>query len=201
MVVSKKILDQAGVIDAALMMATEENLKILKNSNMLEKEIESSPNDLIIAIKSEQESVIEEIIKNIDEYFQKEKETKTEDRPKLISEALEIIPDANLVLISVAGRYAGLLAEEALNKNLNVKIFSDNVPIEEEVKLKKLAVEKGLFVMGPDAGTSIINGVPLAFANVVEKGSIGIVGASGTGIQETSVIISKYNSGIHKQLE
>ncbi len=195
MLVSKKILESDGIIDASLMMGTEENIEILKNSGLLKEKIESSPNDLVICIKAETEERAREVLKNIDRFFQEIKQGK-EEKPGSIEEALEILPDANLALISVAGRYAGYVAEEALKHNLNVKIFSDNVPIEQEIKLKKLGAEKGLFVMGPDAGTSIINGIPLAFANVVNRGRIGIVGASGTGIQETSVIISKNGAGI-----
>ena len=50
--------------------------------------------------------------------------------------------------------------------------------------------------MGPDCGTAIINGVPLCFANVVRRGDIGIVGASGTGTQEVTVIIDKMGGGV-----
>ena len=44
-------------------------------------------------------------------------------------------------------------------------IFSDNVPIEAEVALKREAKGLGRLVMGPDCGS--IDGTPLAFANRV----------------------------------
>lgn len=47
-------------------------------------------------------------------------------------------------------------------------------------------------MMGPDCGTAIINNVPLAFANVIRPGDIGIVGASGTGTQELSSLIGQF---------
>ena len=50
--------------------------------------------------------------------------------------------------------------------------------------------------MGPDCGTAIINNVPLAFANVVPKGKIGMVCASGTGTQEVSSIIAQLGCGV-----
>jgi succinyl-CoA synthetase alpha subunit len=75
-------------------------------------------------------------------------------------------------------------------------LFSDHVSLEEEIALKRLAAEKGLLMMGPDCGTAIINGRPLCFANVVRRGTIGIVAASGTGLQETSCVIDKLGGGV-----
>ena len=105
-------------------------------------------------------------------------------------------PDANLALISVPGDFAPAEARKALALNLNVMIFSDNVPIEEEAALKREGRDRGLLVMGPDCGTAIIGGLPLAFANVVPRGGIGIIGASGTGIQEVSCLIARAGGGI-----
>ena len=106
------------------------------------------------------------------------------------------MPSANLALISVPGHFAPAEARKALALGLNVMIFSDNVPIEEETALKREGRERGLLVMGPDCGTAIIGGVPLAFANVVPRGDIGIIGASGTGIQEVSCLIARAGRGI-----
>jgi len=199
MLVSKNITKEEGVLDASIMMGTEENIKILKSAGLLEPDTSAGPNDMIIAIKGDDKKV-ESIIDDIDIYFEKSVNKEKESMPESIEGAIEIMKDANLALVSVAGRYAGAVAEEALKHNLNVQIFSDNVPLEYEIKLKKMGIEKNLFVLGPDAGTSIINGEPIAFANVVNRGNIGIVGASGTGIQETSVIISKNGGGISQAL-
>ncbi len=110
--------------------------------------------------------------------------------------AKKALPDATLALISVPGQYAAEEAEKALDLGLHTFLFSDNVPMEDEVRLKKKAHEKGLLVMGPDCGTGILDGIPIAFANVVKKGRIGIVGASGTGIQEVSSIIDRLGEGV-----
>ena len=199
MLIAKRIRERGGIIDASIMIGTEENLKILETAGLL-KDRNVSANDIIIAIKGE-DRYVEEVSKEIDNYFKEISEKKLSvKKPESIEEALKLMPDANLVLISVAGRYVYQIGLEALNKNLNLKIFSDNVPIEDEIKLKKIGKEKGLFVLGPDAGTSIINGVPLGFANVVNRGRIGIIGAAGTGIQDASVIISKYGEGISQAL-
>ncbi len=89
--------------------------------------------------------------------------------------------DAPLALISIPGVYAAPEIERALDAGKHVFCFSDNVSIEDEARLKKLAHEKGLLLMGPDCGTGVANGIPLAFANRTRRGEIGIVGASGTG--------------------
>ena len=123
-----------------------------------------------------------------------------ESRPASLESALKILPGANLALISVAGRFAGNQAKRALESGLNVMLFSDNVALQTEIELKKLARERGLLMMGPDCGTAIINGVPLAFANVVRRGDIGIVAASGTGMQEASCIISNAGGGISQAI-
>lgn len=101
-----------------------------------------------------------------------------------------------MTLISVAGEYAAELANQALDRNLNVMMFSDNVTLEDEITLKRRAQDKGLLVMGPDCGTAMIAGTPLAFANVMPEGNIGVLGASGTGIQELCSQIALAGEGI-----
>jgi FdrA protein len=110
--------------------------------------------------------------------------------------ALELEPQANLALVSIPGAFAAQEARNALERGLNVMVFSDNVSIDDEVALKRLARDKGLLVMGPDCGTALINGAPLAFANVVPRGEIGIVSASGTGLQEVSCLIARLGGGV-----
>ena len=110
--------------------------------------------------------------------------------------ALSKMPEANLAVISIPGAYAALEADRALDEGLNVFMFSDNVTIEDEKALKEKAHAKGLAVMGPDCGTGIIQSVPVAFTNNVAPGSIGIIGASGTGIQELTTIIDRLGEGV-----
>jgi succinyl-CoA synthetase alpha subunit len=125
---------------------------------------------------------------------------KTEDRPATLDEALTFDAAANLALISVPGPYAAAEARRALRRGLHVMIFSDNVSVEDEIALKDEAAARGLLVMGPDCGTAILNGVPLGFANVVRRGSIGLAGASGTGIQEVSSLIDRLGGGISQAI-
>jgi FdrA protein len=50
--------------------------------------------------------------------------------------------------------------------------------------------------MGPGAGTAILNGVALGFANVIPPGPVGIISAAGTGLQEVSTLLAKAGAGI-----
>ncbi len=105
-------------------------------------------------------------------------------------------PESNLAVISVNGTFAAREARQALENDLNVMLFSDNVSLDDELALKQLAHQKGLLMMGPDCGTAIINGTGLCFANAVRCGPIGIIGASGTGSQELSVRIHEFGGGV-----
>jgi succinyl-CoA synthetase alpha subunit len=114
--------------------------------------------------------------------------------------ALKVAGEANMALISTPGDYAAAEAMKALRLGLNVMLFSNNVAVEEEFALKQYAREQDLIVMGPDCGTAIINGTPLAFANVVKRGPVGVVGASGTGLQQVTVLVDRLGSGISQAI-
>lgn len=204
MVVTEELNKTKGVIESSVIMGSRENKAILQNSGLMLPEFkDTTDNDLLVCIKAETEKVATDILDNIQTIFKKfrNNDESTEDySPKSFEGAIKLMPEANLSLISVAGKYASREAMKALKKGLHVMIFSDNVSIEDELKLKQYAASKGLLVMGPDCGTAIINGVPLAFANVVNRGNIGIVAASGTGLQEISCIISNEGAGISQAI-
>jgi FdrA protein len=204
MMVARELTKMEGILDAAVVMGTPENKAILEGVGLLLPEFkEAGDSDLLIGFKVEDKSVLEKAMQRVDTLLEglRHRSAETSDFfPKSIESALKVIPDANLALISVAGRYAADEAMKALQQGLHVMIFSDNVPLEKEIKLKKYAKDKGLLVMGPDCGTAIINGVPLGFANVVNRGDIGIVAASGTGLQEVSCIISNQDAGISQAI-
>jgi FdrA protein len=121
-------------------------------------------------------------------------------RPRTLDSALRWLPGATLALISVPGLYAGAEARKALRAGLHVMLFSDNVPLSTEVELKRFARDRGLFLMGPDCGTAIINGVPLGFANAVPRGRIGVAAASGTGLQEVTCLIAAAGEGVSQAI-
>ncbi len=187
-----------GVIEVAALMATDLNKKFLADVGLLIGEaVNATPSDLVIAVEAENEEAANKAIEFIEKYLVKGVETvkKVEEVVETLEDALEKMPDANIVVISTPGEYAGWEALKALEKGLHVLLFSSNVELEEEIILKKYAAKKGLLLMGPDAGTAIINGVGLGFANVVNKGPIGLVAAAGTGIQEVTSIITREGLG------
>lgn len=204
MLVARSLTELEGVEDATVVMGTEENKQILAASGLLLDEFKSATaTDLLISAKASDEKTAAAVIVRAEELLVESKHKKAaagEHLPRSLEGALEILPGANMVLVSVAGRYAGDVAREALEKGLHVMLFSDNVSIEKEKELKEFGREKDLLVMGPDCGTAIINGAPLCFANVVKRGKIGIVAASGTGLQEVSCIIGNGGEGISQAI-
>ena len=120
--------------------------------------------------------------------------------PRTIDGALRRMPDADLALISVPGAWAAAEARRALARGLHVMIWSDNVSIEDEVALKQLAAPRGLLVMGPDCGTAYLGGIPLGFANLVPRGRVGMVAASGTGLQQVAALLAAQGEGISQAI-
>ena len=202
--VGKEMAGLQGVADAAVVMGTKSNKAILSSGGLFATKFkDAGDTDLLVAVKAETQAAAEAALAAVDSLLKqavKKTGTSSELRPTSLDGALEAMPDANLALISVAGRYAGDEAMRALENGLHVMLFSDNVPLDKEIKLKKFAQKRGLLVMGPDCGTAIINGVPLAFANVVNRGNIGVVAAAGTGLQEVSCIISNEGAGISQAI-
>jgi FdrA protein len=141
-------------------------------------------------------AVQEQITNFLDKPRMFDKVQQREIKPKSLKSALKMLPSANIVQISVPGEYAAYETMNALDYGLNVFLFSDNVSVQDEVDMKAYADKKGLLVMGPDCGTAIISGVGLGFSNDVRRGNIGIIGASGTGVQEVSCIIHKQGEGV-----
>lgn len=190
-----------GVNNVQVMMGTPANKDIFKTGGLATPELEAAtPNDMVIVLDVDDADQIDDLMAKAQDYLDEQGKGNDEDagneRVKTWDKALELGKDAPVALISVPGVYAANEVEKALDAGKHVFCFSDNVTIEDEARLKQLAHEKGLLLMGPDCGTGIANGLPLAFANRVRKGGIGIVGASGTGIQEVTTIIHKLGAGV-----
>ncbi|NLC90060.1 MAG: acyl-CoA synthetase FdrA [Clostridiaceae bacterium] len=198
MLISREVQKLDGVENVLVGMGTELNLDLVKTMDMFVPELEAvTPNDLFIAARYDESKVtMDDLVAAFNEEMNKKKESGSGDyQPPTLDSALKHLQGANMLVISIPGEYAAAEADKALREDLNVMMFSDNVKIEDELRLKKMAVEKGLLMMGPDCGTAIINGVPLCFANVVRRGKIGLVGASGTGTQEITVIAHQLGEG------
>ncbi len=188
-----------GVLDAGVVMGTDANKDILIQSDLLTPEARAAAaDDLIIVVKAEDEATAADAVAKVDELLSQRQTSSTQEgyRPKSLRSAAQMLPDAHWLLISVAGQYAAGVAREGLDLGKHIFLFSDNVSLEDEVALKKKAREKGLLVMGPDCGTAVVNGVGLGFANRVRKGPIGVVAASGTGLQQVTARIHQLGSGV-----
>jgi FdrA protein len=187
-----------GVIDAGVVMGTDANKDVLAQSDLLAPEAASAAaDDLVVVVRAEDAAAAEAALVQIDELIASRRGgIEQEYQPKSIEAALQLLPAARWVLVSVPGRYAAGVSREALRQNLNVFLYSDNVSVEDELALKQTAAEKGLLVMGPDCGTAIVNGIGLGFANQVRRGAIGMVAASGTGLQQVSARIHQLGGGI-----
>ncbi len=204
MSISGKVAALDGVSDAVVAMATDMNKELLQNVGMLTPEVEAcGSGDLVIAVKADSEDICAEAVALVEESFAKKsggKKGASEAKPSSVASAVKVMPEANMAIISVPGEHAAREAMQALKQGLHVMMFSDNVTVEDEKALKEYAHSQGLLMMGPDCGTAIINNVGLCFANAVNQGSIGIVGASGTGTQEVSVLIDRFGGGVSQVL-
>jgi len=200
MSLANRLREVEGVHQASAVMGTPANQEILEESGMLSDDGRAAgPNDLILALLVDDDSAAVRAREHLDRWLtESHDQPGDEDAPpsRTLEAALAVQPDTNLVFISVPGEFAAREARKALEAGRHVMLFSDNVPLEDEVSLKRLAEEKGLLVMGPDCGTAIINGTALGFANRIRSGSVGIVGAAGTGIQEVSVLVHRAGIGI-----
>jgi FdrA protein len=187
-----------GVLDAGVVMGTAANKDILAQSDLLTPEAQAAvAEDLVIVVRAKDEVAARAALDQVDELLTRRRGgVEQEYRPKSLESAVQMLPDAQWVLVSVPGRYAAGVARQALRLGKNVFLYSDNVPLDDETSLKQTAAEKGLLVMGPDCGTAIVNGVGLGFANRVRRGPIGLVAASGTGLQQVSARIHQLGSGI-----
>ena len=190
------------VLDAGVVMATPANCALLAESDLLPPEANGAgTDDLLIVVKAETDTSATNALVKVDELLaQRRSIVESEFSPRSLESAAKSLPEANWVLISVPGKYATGVAKNALELNRHVFLYSDNVSLEDEIALKQTARDKGLLVMGPDCGTAIINGIGLGFANRVRRGKIGLVGASGTGLQAITVTIHNLGAGISQAI-
>lgn len=202
MVVARELAKHPGVSDAAVVMGTEANKSILKASGLLTQQAEAATaNDLVIAVQT-RDGAGESALALAERLLQTRRKAVEAGPvgPKSLRAAVKAHPQSNVAVVSVAGRFAADKSWEALRQGLHVLLFSDNVTLEDEVALKRYAVSRGLLLMGPGAGTAILNGVALGFANALPSGPVGIVSAAGTGLQEVSCLLARHGVGITQGL-
>ncbi|WP_267223526.1 acyl-CoA synthetase FdrA [Dyella silvae] len=203
MQVSARISKLPGVAQASVAMGTEANRAQLRDAGLGDA-AGAGPNDLIVAVAGDEDacelalSTAADLLSSVEEADSAACNAKA--AVVSLQAMLEAEPATNLALISVPGDYAAAEAEKAIRLGMNVMLFSDNVSLQQEKAVKTLARERRLMVMGPDCGTAIVNGMPLGFANVVRRGAIGLVAASGTGLQEVTCRIDQLGAGVSQAL-
>ncbi len=199
MLAQREARDQPGVQEVGLVMATEANKVLLRDSGLDFPELAGAgPDDLAVVARAASAAEAQAAVALAQEALTRRRVSTAGDapRPKTIASAVRQLSQATLALISVPGRFARPVAQEALDAGLHVLLFSDNVPIEHEIELKARSRSRGLLLMGPDCGTAIIGGAALGFANRVRPGRIGLVAAAGTGLQEVASLIHRFGGGI-----
>ena len=194
-----------GVEQASAIMASPNNVSLLREAGLLTGSVEATANDLLIALQGNADA-LESALAAAESALKQPPPSSSgtgssrDIPPRSIEMGLGTMVGANLALISTPGEYAASEAFKALGLGLNVMLFSDNVELKDEIALKRFAQSRDLIVMGPDCGTAIINGTPLAFANVVRRGVIGVVGASGTGLQQVTCLVDRWGGGISQAI-
>jgi FdrA protein len=197
---AREVRARPGVRQAAAFMGTPANRALLEETGLATSESRRArPEDLILTVDADTEADAERALAAARQLLTERRqaaETSSALRPRTLDSALRVLPDANLVAISVPGGYARFEAMRALKRGLHVFLFSDNVPVPDEVALKREAVSRRLLCMGPDCGTAYLNGTGIGFYNVVPKGRIGCVAAAGTGLQAVASGIAALGEGI-----
>lgn len=201
--VSRDVTASDGVDEVVVAMATDLNLGVLADLGFDPAATSAAtPNDLVIAVRLDGDGDVAAVIASVDRALTStapSADDATTPAPRTVGSAAHVAA-ADLALISVPGEHAFVEAIDALRAGLHVMVFSDNVPVAQEVVLKRLGVARGLLVMGPDCGTAIVAGVGLGFANAVRPGPVGIVAASGTGAQHLCCLLDDADVGVRHVL-
>ena len=198
---TRAMAEGEGVEWASAVMATPANVGALVAEGVAEADLAgASANDLALAVRAASEELAAAVLERGREALFAERPSRPAgDGPaaaRTVEEAVAALPEANVAIVSVTGEYAALAAHHALTAGLHVLLFSDHVSVEEEIELKDRAARLGLLVMGPGAGTAILGGTGLGFANIVGPGRVGVVAAAGTGAQEVSSLLDRWGAGV-----
>ena len=197
---AREVGKKPGVSEVAALMGTPMNHEIMTQAGLAgERGIDAGPNDLVLAVEADSQELALEAIEEAKAFLTQERVVgggASDFSPSSLAGALAAAPDSNLAMISVPSAYAAKEAMDALRRGLHVFLFSDNVPVDDEVALKQEAIRRDLLLMGPDCGTAYIAGVGLGFTNVVKPGRVGCIAASGTGLQAVASRLDALGEGI-----
>ena len=190
----------SGVQWASAVMATPANVEALQAEGAEATELSAAgANDFCLAVRADDDDCAHKALDaGASAIFTAHEPAEAEAKQQVrsVRQAVAAQPESNVAVISVPGEYAALAAFQALGAGLHVLLFSDNVPVEKEIALKSYARSKGLLLMGPGAGTAMLGGTCLGFANVVRPGRVGVVAAAGTGAQEAMCLLDRWGVGV-----
>jgi len=196
--VSRTVQGVDGVAAAQVAMATALNVEVLTGMGFAVP-VEATTNDMVVAIRLADGGSLEAALAGVERALadssRRDAGPTEEAPPRTTGSAFRRTPEG-VALVSVPGVNAFVEAMDAVEAGRDVMVFSDNVPLEQEVRLKQAAAERGLLVMGPDCGTAVMGGLGLGFANVVRPGPVGIVAASGTGCQQVLALLDHAEVGV-----
>ncbi len=201
--VSRTVQGVEGVAAAQVAMATSLNVEVLTEMGF-EVPADATPNDMVVAVRLTEDGSMDAALAGVASALaesgrNRDSGTSEEAPPRTTGAALRRSAGARsdaIALVSVPGANAFVEAMDAVESGHDVMVFSDNVPVEQEIQLKRAAAERGLLVMGPDCGTAVVGGLGLGFANVVQPGPVGIVAASGTGCQQVLALLDHAGVGV-----
>lgn len=211
MTLSRSLEAIEGVVEATAMVASSGNTAMLQERGLWDAALDAAtPSDVVLVVRGNSEAALQRAVEQAVEELEgvgsgsqqgSSGQEVRDSGPRTLAEALQSSAERpNLVMISVPGENATAEALKALNAGLHVFMFSDNVSVEDEAELKSIACERDLLLMGPDCGTSLLDGVPMGFCNRVRRGNIGLVGASGTGLQQVSSLVDSLGSGVSQMI-
>lgn len=202
MQVSRRVMAADGIDAALVAMATELNLDLLDGMGF-DRPAAAGPNDLLVAVRGRDDAALAAGLAVVAEALAARPRVTggscAQQPPRTLASAARAT-GAALALISLPGQHAFTEAMDALDAGCDVMIFSDNVPVEQEIRLKDAAAERGLLVLGPDCGTAVVGGVGLGFAHSLAPGPVGMVAASGTGAQQVLCLLDAAGVGISAAL-
>jgi FdrA protein len=198
---SRAMREVAGVEWAAVAMATPANVDTLRGQGFDDADLAGAgAGDLVLAVRAADDGAADAALDAAQQAMFAAREPagggSAAAPPRSLDDALRQQPETSVAVISVPGDYAALEAHKALARGLDVLLFSDNVPVDDEIALKDHAVRRGRLLMGPGAGTAMLGGVGLGFANVVRRGPVGVIAAAGTGAQEVMALLDRWGSGV-----
>ncbi len=199
---TRAMRDTEGITWATALMATPANLEALAGEGLSDPELAAaSASDLVLAARGADAEAVDRALASGTDALFGERPSSPATTPgrradRDLAAAVRGLDGANVAIVSVPGPYAALEAHKALGAHLDVLLFSDNVSIDDEIDLKQHAAEVGHLLMGPGAGTAMLGGCGLGFANVVRPGRVGVVAAAGTGAQEAMSLLDRWGEGV-----